>query len=48
MKYQIHPPEVFNKKGVPKRFAMSKGKHLCWSLFLIKLQAFRPTTLLKK
>ena len=22
--------------------------HLCWSLFLIKLQAFRPTTLLKK
>ena len=23
------------------------GKHLCWSLFLIKLQAFKPVTLLK-
>ena len=24
------------------------GKHLCWSLFLIKLQAFRPANLLKR
>ena len=33
------------KKGVLKNCA---GKHLCWSLFLIKLQAFRPATLLKR
>ena len=24
------------------------GKNLCWSLFLIKLQVFRPATLLKR
>ena len=36
------------KKGVLKDFANFKGKHLCWSLFLIKLQAFRPATLLKE
>ena len=28
------------KKGVLKTFANLTGKHLCWSLFLIKLQAF--------
>ena len=36
------------KKGVLKNFANFKGKHLCWSLFLIKLQAFRSATLIKK
>ena len=43
-------PEVFCKKGVPKNFAKFAGKHLCQSLFLIKLQALdlRPATLLKK
>ena len=35
------------KKVVLKSFAMFTRKHLCWILFLIKLQAFRPTTLLK-
>ena len=30
------------KKDVLKKFAIFAGKHLCWSLFLIKLQAFRP------
>ena len=29
------------KKAVPKTFEMFTGKHLCWSLFLIKLKAFR-------
>ena len=29
-------------KGVLKNFAILLGKHLCWSLFLIMLQAFRP------
>ena len=28
------------KKGVLKNFANFTGKHPCWSLFLIKLQAF--------
>ena len=30
------------------KIANFTGKHLCWSLFLIKLQAFRPATLLKR
>ena len=29
-------------------FTRFTEKHLCWSLFLIKLQAWRPTTLLKE
>ena len=28
------------KKGVLKNFANFTRKHLCWNLFLIKLQAF--------
>ena len=36
------------KKGVLKNFAILTGKHLCWSLFLIKLQAWRSATLLKR
>ena len=31
--------EVFCTKGALKNFANFSGKHLCWSLFLIKLQA---------
>ena len=37
----------FFKISVLKNFADSTGKHLCWSFFLIKLQALRPVTLLK-
>ena len=41
--------QVFFKIGVLKEFAILTGKHLCCSLFLIiKLQAFRPGTLLKR
>ena len=36
------------KKAVLKNFAIFKGKHLCWSLPLIKLQAIRPATLQKR
>ena len=32
--------EVFCEKGVLKDFVHFIGKHLCWSLFLIKLQAW--------
>ena len=30
--------QIFFKIGVLKNFAIFIGKHLCWSLFLIKLQ----------
>ena len=33
---------------VLQNFANFTGKHLCWSLFFKKLQAFRPATLLKR
>ena len=39
---QKQPSEVFCKNGVLKIFADSTGKQLCWSLFSIKLLAFRP------
>ena len=45
---QKQRPEVFFKKGVLKNFASLTEKHLCWSLFLIKLQAWEPPTLLKR
>ena len=37
-------------KRVLKNFAIATNRKatLCWSLFLIKLQAFRPVTLLKR
>ena len=38
LKVHKQPPEVFFKKGL-KNFAKLTGKHLCRSLFLIKLQA---------
>ena len=31
-----------------KNFAKFTGKHLFWGLFLMKLQAFRPATFLKR
>ena len=36
------------KKAVLKNFAKFIGKHLCWSLFLINLQTYKPATLLEK
>ena len=35
------------EKGVLRNFANFTGKHLCWSLFLIELQAFGLAALLK-
>ena len=40
-RYRSSRSQMFFKIGVLKNFAMFTGKHLCWSLFLIKLQAFR-------
>ena len=34
--------QMLFKIGILKNFAIFTGKHLCWSFFLIKLQAFRP------
>ena len=42
------PPKGFCKKDVLKNFANFTGKHLQWSLFLIKSKAWRPATFLKK
>ena len=42
------PPEMFYKTAIPKNFAILQGKHLCWSLFLMKLLAWRLATLLKR
>ena len=36
------------EKAVLKNFTIFTGKHLCWSIILIKLQAQRPATLLNK
>ena len=47
-KVQKQPPVVFFKQNFLKNFAILTGKHLCWSLFLINLQASRIATLLKK
>ena len=37
---QNQPSEVFCKKYVLNDFSNFRRKHLCWSLFLIKLEAF--------
>ena len=44
---QKQSPKLFCKKAVLKNFAIFTGKHLCWCLFLIKLQDFRPVTFIK-
>ena len=36
------------KKGIPKNLLCFTRKHLCWSLFLIKSQIFRPATVLRR
>ena len=40
--------QMFFKIDVLKNFASFTGKHRCYSLSLIKLQVFRPATLLKR
>ena len=36
------------KKAVLKNLAILIEKYLCWSLFLINLQAYKPATLLQR
>ena len=40
--------QMFFKIVSLKSFAIFAGKHLCWGLFLIKLQTFRPSTFKKR
>ena len=40
--------QMLFKIGVLKNFALFTGKHLCWSLSLIKLLGWRPATLIKR
>ena len=40
--------QMLFKTGVLENFINFTGKHLCWSLFLINFQTFRPATLLKR
>ena len=47
-KTQKQPPEVFIKEAVLKNFAVLTGKQLCWSIFVIKLQAVRSANFFKK
>ena len=46
--FQKQPLKVFCKKGVLKKLKNFIEKHLCWSLFLVKLHAFGCATLLKR
>ena len=39
---------MFCEKGDLKNFAIFTGKHNRWSLFIIKMQAYRAATLLKE
>ena len=40
--------QIFYEIGSLKIFAIFKGNHLCWGLFLIKVQALRTATFLKR
>ena len=43
----MYNEQVPYKKAILKNFTIFTEKHLCWSLFLNKNQAFNPETLLK-
>ena len=45
---QKQQPEVFHKKDVLKNLAKFTGKHPCWSLFLMKLQALTRNFIKKR
>ena len=48
VKRQKQPLKLFCKKVILINFSSFTGEHLCWSLFLIELQTFIPTALLKR
>ena len=46
--YRSIHSQIFLKIGVFKTFALFTGKYLCWSLSSVKLQAWKPETVLKR
>ena len=40
--------QMYFKIEVFKNFAIFTGKHMCWSLFVMKLLAYKPANLLKR
>ena len=44
----LHGKVLTGFKQIIKNFAIFIGKRLCWSLFITKLQAYRPAILLKR
>ena len=46
--YRSIRSQMLFKKGVLKNFTIFTGKNQFWSLFLVKLQAFRTATLFKR
>ena len=46
--FRSNHPDVVYRKDVLSNFTKFTGKHLCQSLFFIKVAVLRPTTLLKK
>ena len=48
IKCRKHSYKTLNRSSRSEIFAIFTGKHLCWSLFLIKLQVWWPATLLKR
>ena len=47
-KYRSSHSQMFYKIGVLKNFTKFIGKHLCWSHFLIKLQAPKVCNFIKR
>ena len=46
--YRSSLSQIFFKIGVLENFTNFTGKHLCWSLFLIKLQVWKLNNLLRR
>ena len=46
--HDLYKMQKQSARGVLKNLTKFTGKHLCWSLCSVKLQVFRPATLLKK
>ena len=47
-KYRSSHSQMYFRIGALKDFAMFTEKHLCWSLYLITVQAWMPVTLLRR
>ena len=48
IKYRSSHSQTFFKITTLEKFAIFTREHLCWSLFVMKLQPWRPAFLLKR